>query len=98
MSHKPPKGIHCPAGEWTRVELYVGSKQHITKFYEADPANVAVQFRIYSSWAPPYQDGTFDGLLIKTMPVARTWLVKFNPAEDVDVISGLTSPEQPPNP
>lgn len=92
MSRKPPKAIHCPAGEWTRVEFYLGSRQEITKFYETEPAGVAVQYRIYSSFLPPYQDGEFEGLLIKTLPYARSWLVKFNPASDVDVTSGITDP------
>jgi hypothetical protein len=92
VSRKPPKAIHCPAGQWTRVEFYLGSKQEIHKFYEADPAAVNVQYRIYSSFLPPFQDGEFTGLLLKTMPYARSWLVKFNPASDVDVTSGLESP------
>ena len=89
MSRKPPKAIHCPAGEWTRVEFYVGSKQEIHKYYLADPSEVNVQFRIYSSFVPPYQEGDFAGLLQRTMPWARSWLVKFNPASDVDVTSGF---------
>ena len=92
MSRKPPKVITCPAGEWTRVEFYVGSKQEITKFYDVEPNEVAVQFRIYSSFIPPYQEGTFEGILVKTMPFARSWLVKFNPVVDVDVTSGITNP------
>ena len=92
MSRKPPKVIHCPAGEWTRVEIYVGSKMELTKFYETDPAEVTVQYKIFSSFLPPYQDGAFQGLLVKTMPFARSWLVKFNPESDVDVVSGLTQP------
>jgi hypothetical protein len=59
VSRKPPKAIHCPAGEWTRVEFYLGSKQEIHKFYEADPAAVNVQYRIYSSFLPPFQEGEF---------------------------------------
>lgn len=92
MSRKPPKAIHCPAGEWTRVEFYLGSRQEITKFYETEPGEVAVQYRIYSSFLPPYQEGEFEGLLIRTLPYARSWLVKFNPASDVDVTSGITDP------
>jgi hypothetical protein len=96
VSRKPPKAIHCPAGEWTRVEFYLGSKQDITKFYEADPGEVDVQYRIYSSFLPPFQEGAFTGLLVKTMPYARSWLVKFSPSSDVDVTSGITSPPESP--
>lgn len=96
MSRKPPKVISCPAGEWTRVEFYAGSRQDITKFYDTEPNGVGVEYRIYSSFLPPYQHGEFQGLLIRTMPYARSWLVKFKPNADVDVTSGITTePETP---
>jgi hypothetical protein len=96
MSHRPPVTVSCPAGEWTRVEFLLGVPGGVTKFYQADLEAVDVRWRYFASGVPPYAHGTFHGLLIITLPVAISVSVQFKPNSDIEVVSGITSPPEPP--
>jgi hypothetical protein len=87
-----PLVIHCPAGEFTRVEYFVLPPLDLTKVYFADPPDVDVRFRITGIGIPPLQTGHFTNALQVSVPSGVTAKVKFNPAEDIDVTSEIVAP------
>jgi hypothetical protein len=76
--------VHCPAGEWTQVEWYVGTIL-LTKTYSAGPG-VEVRWRWFSAGIPPYWEGTFVGSARITLLPSVYVSLEFNPASSTDVV------------